>query len=221
MTRFIAVRHGYSTANKAKCFAGHPDVPLTDQGKAQAEYVATDLAQGERVDHIFYSGLTRTRQTAQPCAKLLGLPLQVENGLREVFAGLWENLPYHVIDERYHDDWSRWMFDFSHARCTGGESVREHYFRVERTIRRLAAAHEGQTLLLFTHCTPVRVMNAIAAGISPEHIHRAAVPRNGSINIYRYEDGKLFVEEADRIAYPLSLSSCERFPCPPRMPKEK
>ena len=221
MTRFIVVRHGHSVANKACVFAGHVDTPLNETGKRQAEHVASYLATLGRIDHIFYSGLTRTKQTAAPSAALLGLPLQVETGLREIFAGLWENLSYKVINSRYHDDWMVWVHDFSYARPTGGESVREHYFRVERTVHRLAAAHEEQTLLLFTHCTPVRVMNAMAAGLPPEQIDRAAVPLNASVNTYHYENGKLFADEQNRITYPLHLSVSGRFPRPPQMPNEK
>ncbi len=221
MTRFIVVRHGLSTANKAEIFAAHTDTPLTEQGKQQAEYVAAYLAQTGRVDRIFYSGLTRTKQTAAPSAKLFGLPMQEEKGLIEIFAGLWENLPYKEIDKRYHDDWMRWNYDFSLARPTLGESVREHFIRVERTVHRLAAAHEGETLLLFTHCTPVRVMNAMAAGLPPEQLARAAIPLNASVNVYRYVDGALCVEDKNRITYPLSLSCSKRLPRPPLMPKIK
>jgi probable phosphoglycerate mutase len=219
MTRFIVVRHGYSTTNKSKIFASHTDAPLTEQGKKQAECVAAYLAQAEKVDHIYCSGLTRTRQTAMPSAARFGLPVQVEKGLIEIFAGLWENLSYKEINTRYHEDWMIWLHDISHARPTGGESMREHYLRVERTVHRLAAEHEGQTLLLFTHYTPVRVMNAMAAGLSPEQIGSAKLPLNASVNVYRYENGKLFAEEQNRITYPLSLSVSKRFPPPPQMPR--
>ena len=88
MTRFIVVRHGLSEANKAEVFAGLTDAPLLEKGKLQAEYVAQYLAKGERIDRILYSGLTRTRQTAEPSARALGLPLHAEPGLAEIFAGL-------------------------------------------------------------------------------------------------------------------------------------
>lgn len=219
MTRFIVVRHGFSLANKALCFAGHFDTPLTDQGKAQAEYVARYLSQNEKVDHIFYSGLVRTKQTALPSAKCFGLALQVEKGLSEIFAGLWEALPYTVIDARYHDDWMHWIYDFSHARCTGGESVRDHYARVKNTVHRLAAAHEGQALLLFTHCTPGRMMNAMAAGLPPECVHLASAPMNASVSVFCYENGRLHAKEQNLIPYPAALGSSSEFPAPPQMPK--
>lgn len=218
MTRFIVVRHGLSEANKAEVFAGLTDAPLLEKGKLQAEYVAQYLAKGERIDRILYSGLTRTRQTAEPSARALGLPLHAEPGLAEIFAGLWEGLSYRSIDERFHEEWMGWLFDFSNARCPMGESVRRLYLRVERTVHRLAKAHEGQTLLLFTHCTPLRVMCAMASGLSPEQIRHAAMPMNASVNVFRYENGKLLAEEINRTVIPLSLSSSRALPPPPLMP---
>ncbi len=214
MTRFIVVRHGYSVANHNSAFAGLVDVPLTELGKRQAEYVADYLAAYEKVDKIFYSGLTRTRQTAEPSAKRLGLPLHTEKGLTEVFAGLWENETYRTINKRYHEDWMRWLYDYSNGRCTLGESMREHYVRVADTVRRLAAAHEGQTLLLFTHFNPLRVMNAMAEGLPPEQLHRAPAPANASVNIYSYENGALRAEKQNVITYPPSLSARPLMPKP-------
>ena len=220
MTRFIVVRHGFSEANNAHTFAGITDPPLTEKGKRQAEYVAAYLAKHEKVDHIFYSGLTRTRQTAEPSAAFFGLPLQVERDLVEIFAGLWESKTFREIDEKYHADWRSWIFDFPHCRCTEGESAREHYLRVERAIHRLAAAHEGQTLLLVTHYNPVRVMNAMATGLPFEQVTYPKAPANASINIFCYENGALRVEQQDIITYPPSLSAPWDSPPPPLMKKK-
>ena len=212
MTRFIVVRHGFSTANKAKCFAGHVDVPLNEIGRKQAEHVAEYLAANEHIDKIICSGLLRTRQTAAPVAARLGLPLHEDTALREIFAGLWENMPYDDIKRLFHDDWMCWCYDIGHTRCTGGESIREHYARIEQAVHRLAKEHDGQTLLLVTHCTPARVMNAMSAGIPWENFQAAPLPANASIHIFTYENGTLRCEKENLIAYPSSLSSWRRAP---------
>jgi probable phosphoglycerate mutase len=212
MTRFIVVRHGFSIANKAKCFAGHVDRPLNEIGKAQAAHVAAYLAANERIDKIICSGLTRTRQTAAPIAEHLGLPVHEDASLRELFAGLWENMPYGEIDRLYHDDWMIWCYDIARSRCTGGESIREHYARIERAVHRIAEDHDGQTLLLVTHCTPVRVMCAMAAGVPWERFQDAPPAANASIHVFIYEDGILRCEKSNLITYPRTLLSWRRFP---------
>ena len=212
MTRFIVVRHGFSVANKAQRFAGHVDTPLNEIGKKQAEHVADYLAANERIDKIIYSGLLRTKQTATPVANRLGLPLYEDSALRELFAGLWENMPYGDIDRLFHDDWMTWKFDIARAQCTGGESIRAHYARIERAVHRIAKCHDGQTLLLVTHCTPVRVMSAMATGVPWERFQDAPLAANASIHVFNYDDGVLRCEKSNLIAYPRTLLSWRRFP---------
>ena len=212
MTRFIVVRHGFSVANKAKRFAGHVDAPLNVLGKAQAEHVAEYLAANEHIDKVICSGLTRTRQTAAPLVARLGLPLHEDTALREIFAGLWENMPYGDIDRLFHDDWMNWCYDIARSRCTGGESIREHYARIERAVHRIAEDHDGQTLVLVTHCTPVRVMSAMSLGIPWQRFQEAPLPANASVHIFTYENGTLHCEKDNLIAYPPSLDAWRRAP---------
>ena len=212
MTRFIVVRHGFSVANRAQRFAGHVDTPLNEIGKKQAAHVADYLAAHERIDKIIYSGLLRTRQTATPIAERFGLPLHKDTTLLELFAGIWENMPYGDIDRLFHDDWMNWCYDIAHSRCTGGESIREHYGRIERAVHRIAQSHDGQTLLLVTHCTPVRVMRAMTMGIPWDRFQDVPLPANASIHVFTYENGTLHCETENLITYPPTLASWRRFP---------
>ena len=212
MTRFIVVRHGFSVANQLCRFAGHVDTPLNEIGKRQAAHVANYLAENEHIDKIIYSGLLRTRQTAAPVAARFSLPLHEDTALCELFAGVWENMSYRDIDHLFHDEWMCWCYDIVNARPTGGESIREHYVRIERTVHRLAKSHDGQTLLLVTHCTPARVMCAMAAGIPWANFQAAPLPANASIHVFTYEGGKLCCEKENLIVYPPTLDSWKRAP---------
>ncbi len=216
MTKLIIVRHGHSTANDSHCFAGVSDASLTAVGKQQAEYVGEYLAAREHIDKIYTSGMTRTVQTAMPTATRLGLPLHTEKGLREIFAGLWESLPYKELDRLYHDDWMGWIFDSSHARCTGGESTRQLYYRIKEAVFRLAEANEGKTLLLVTHSTPLHLLHAIAMGYSPEQTHLAPFQINASINVFHYERGALSLKKSNLVVYPPHLLRSSQYPQPPR-----
>ena len=61
---------------------------LTELGRKQAEALAPRLAAGG-VDEIYCSPLNRARQTAQPTAELLGLPVKIEEWMSEDTA-FWE-----------------------------------------------------------------------------------------------------------------------------------
>lgn len=219
MTRLIVIRHGHSAANNAQVFSGMLNTPLSAVGERQAEYLAEYLAANERIDKIYVSGLTRTVQTATPTAKRLGLPLHTERGFQEIFAGIWENVKYKKINLLYHDEWMTWGYDFAHARCPSGESVRAFYRRVEAALHRLCAQNENKTVMLVTHATPLRVLCCMANGGDIEDVGKVKFPDNASINVFHYENGTLTPEQINLVVYPCSLIASRAHPLPPRREK--
>ena len=191
MTRMIFVRHGYSVANEQERFAGHSDFPLAAIGLEQAKYVADYIVKNEKIDKIYSSGLLRTTQTVQPTADALGLPVIADHGLREIYAGAWEGMKFVDIFNQYNDDFSIWLNDLANVRCTGGESAKELFERVSDAVVRLGEENDGKTLLLATHATPMRVVDAFSDGDTYEKIASHKAPPNASLHIYEYENGNL------------------------------
>ncbi|CAN5392092.1 2,3-bisphosphoglycerate-dependent phosphoglycerate mutase [soil metagenome] len=64
MPKLILVRHGQSLWNLEDRFTGWVDVPLTDQGRAEAKR-AGEVLRGEKIDVAYTSGLTRAQNTLQ------------------------------------------------------------------------------------------------------------------------------------------------------------
>ena len=191
MTRMIFVRHGYSVANEKGLFAGHSDFPLATLGLSQAECVAKYILKNEKPDKIYSSGLLRTTQTVQPTADALGLPIIFEYGFREIFAGKWEGMDFFDIAEKYASDFNVWINDLANVRCTDGESAKELFERVSEAIVRIAEENDGKTVLIATHATPMRVVDAFSVGDTAESIANHASPPNASLHIFEYENGKL------------------------------
>ena len=87
------VRHGQSQANASGVIdTSVPGPELTDLGRQQAAAVAVELAAND-YDGVYASSMVRTQQTAQPLAELLGTPVVVLPGLREISAGVFEGQP--------------------------------------------------------------------------------------------------------------------------------
>jgi len=61
---FIVLRHGESQWNKENRFTGFTDVPLSENGKEEAEQVA-DILRNTHIHHIFTSHLERTITTGE------------------------------------------------------------------------------------------------------------------------------------------------------------
>lgn len=189
MTRIIMIRHGQSLANAQSRFAGHSDFDLSELGKQQAELAAKYLYEREPLDAIYASDLLRAHNTAVPFSKLYGLPITDREGLRELFAGDWEGRTIDEIKELYTEDFRVWREDFSNARCSGGESVAEMYERMTAEVLRIARENEDKRILLATHATPIRVIEAFSRGLSADRVHEVPFVRNSAMNIFEY-DGK-------------------------------
>lgn len=96
------VRHGTTRLNDDKDVRGWADVPLTDEGKEEAEDTAAQLAQiGIRPKKIITSDLKRTQETADIIAGKLGIDtVKPVADLRTWNMGDWEGQPSDEIEPK-------------------------------------------------------------------------------------------------------------------------
>ena len=97
MTEIIIIRHGETEWNKTGRFQGHSDVPLSEEGRAQAEALGKNLVV-DHVDAIYASDLTRAMETAAPLAERFGLPVIPDPQLRELNFGAWEGRNFNDVN---------------------------------------------------------------------------------------------------------------------------
>jgi broad specificity phosphatase PhoE len=96
----ICVRHGRTAWNAARRFQGQTDIPLDDEGLAQAQALAAHL-RGERFDFAFASDLNRARTTAETILGERAVTLELLPEFREMHFGLWEGLTWDEIIVRW------------------------------------------------------------------------------------------------------------------------
>jgi 2,3-bisphosphoglycerate-dependent phosphoglycerate mutase len=168
----LLVRHGESQrAYPDRPFPvtdGRADPELAPEGVRQADLVAERLASGPAIDAIFVTSLRRTAQTAAPLARRLGLEPRVERDLREVGLGEWEGgglyrknvAENHPLAQRMRAE-ERWDI------IPGAEPSAALAARVRGAIERLAAAHPGQRVAVFTHGGVIGQALALASGSRP------------------------------------------------------
>ena len=89
---FYFVRHGESEMNAAGLITGSLDVDLTARGRQQALAAAAALERAP-VTGVYTSPLKRARETAEPIAARLHLPLNIVEGLAERSWGALEGHP--------------------------------------------------------------------------------------------------------------------------------
>lgn len=196
MTKFLMIRHGESEANLKRVFAGHHNALLTDLGRRQAILTAEYVKSNYKVDKIFASDLDRAFYTGKAVADLFGLDITPTPELREIYAGDWEGRLFDDIKEEYPDLFGKWFGDNGNCRCPKGESVEELGDRVLRCLKKIGDENPGLTIVIATHATPIRSLQAITTYGSVSEIKNVPWVSNASVSTVIYDNGKLTFTEA-------------------------
>jgi len=196
-THIILVRHGETEWNRLGRLQGHLDIGLSDEGHAQAALLARRLlaeqARGERFDACYSSDLSRARQTAQPLADALGLPLTVLSALRERHYGVFQAHDKPQIEARYPELYRVWQTRDPHFEPPEGESMQAFYTRVNTTLAELARLHAGQRIVCVAHGGVLDCAYRYARQM-PLDTAREHVLLNASVNELAYRNGTVEVK---------------------------
>jgi len=170
---FVLTRHAHSVLNLGGRVNGDPrvPVPLTEDGRAQAERLGHQLAQIP-LELCVHTRFGRTRETADEILRGRTVPQLEEPLLDDIDVGDLEG----VTVEAYRD-WKR-----EHRRSDpfpGGESLDDAARRYAQAFRRLVERPE-QSVLVVCHEIPIRYALNAAAGSDdldgPEHSIPNATP---------------------------------------------
>ena len=187
------VRHGESIGNLNLTFLGHTDLDLSEKGYLQAEKTA-DYLSDIHFDAIYSSDLLRAYNTAIPNANKRGLSVIPRENLREVFAGEWENMTCHDIEEKYGDLYRvGWLREYGSFCFPGGESTIDAGKRFFNELSIIAKENIGKIILVASHGAVIRSFWAMISCISAKDIsEKLPFATNASFSIVEY-DGKTFI----------------------------
>ena len=167
--QLILVRHGQTAWNVLRRFQGQTDIPLDEEGRAQARALATYL-RAEPIVVAASSDLTRARETAEAIMAGRDVPLHLEPRLREMRFGDWEGLDWTQIRERYpHLPEAGWSNPREYT-PEGGEPFEDVHVRVGEVLDEMRERLlPGQRALIVTHAGILHSMMHVLQprGISP------------------------------------------------------
>lgn len=193
-TRFILVRHGQTALTAEGRYSGRGDVPLSSVGESQVASAAVRVASLGPVAAIYSSPLSRCTRTAAVVAAALDPPpdVIVERDLIECDFGQWEGLTFAEVREKDAAALNAWLASTS-AAPPGGESFVQVADRVRGVMGRLRSAHPGQTIVLVSHVSPIKLVlrDALAAGDAL--LHRLFLDPAGISIVDAYPDGGVAV----------------------------
>ena len=149
-TRIIAIRHGETSWNVDTRIQGHLDIPLSANGRWQAERLA-DALKDEPLVAIYASDLTRAWETAQYLGRAHGLEVIKETGLRERGFGDFQGKTFAEIEALLPEQSLRWRKRDPEFSPPGGESLVALRSRVISATERLASRHPGEQIAVVGH----------------------------------------------------------------------
>jgi ribonuclease H / adenosylcobalamin/alpha-ribazole phosphatase len=185
-TTLILLRHGVTEHTVAKVFSGSSgvDPQLTEDGRGQAQRAAdwlrrwrstaTDAQLSDTIVAVHASPLRRCRDTAEIVAKRLGVGISVDNDLAEADFGEWEGLSYPEVQKRWPEEFAAWV-ESSAVAPPGGESIDSVADRASGALHRLLEKYPGQTVVVVSHVTPMKMIIRETLQAPMDVIHRLHV----------------------------------------------
>ncbi len=152
MIQFL-VRHGQSLSNVEERVQGQEDVGLSPLGHAQAARVAAwaaAVAPRVGISEIWSSPLSRARDTAAAVAAVLGLPVRIDDDLREIHAGVFQGHLWSELETRFPEEVTRWRGGDVDYRIPGGESRADLAVRGRAALERLAG-RDADAMIVVAH----------------------------------------------------------------------
>lgn len=169
----LLVRHGQTPTTGAVLPGRTPGLHLSEAGVAQAERAAARIGALKGVAAVYASPLERTRETAAPIARAVGLRVRRDKGLLECDFGDWTGAELKALMKL--PEWRTVQSRPSLFRFPGGESFAEMQLRITGAVQRLAAAHRGETIVCVSHADPIKAAVADAAGAHLDAFQRLVV----------------------------------------------
>lgn len=201
-TRLVLVRHGATEYTEQRRYSGREDVPLSDRGRAQAEATADRVAAlAPSAAAVVSSPLSRCRHTAEVIAAALGgKPVRDNNDLVECDFGVWEGRTFAEVRERWAGEMDAWLAATTVA-PPEGESFVEVATRSRRAVDALQKAYPGETVVVVSHVSPIKLILRDALGGGDTLLHRLFLDAAGISVVDLWPDGGVAVRSVNDTAH--------------------
>lgn len=159
--RLWLVRHGLTEWNAQQRFCGHRDIPLSEQGRGQAHWLAERL-QEETISAIYTSDLVRARETAEIIAyqRTPAVQIRVSAAWREIDFGEWEGMTYAQVAEQFKGRLDFFTDPESYS-PPNGESLAHMQQRVMNALAAIAQSDDlpvAGNVVIVSHGGPLRIL---------------------------------------------------------------
>ncbi|MET8199464.1 bifunctional RNase H/acid phosphatase [Micromonospora taraxaci] len=205
-TRLILVRHGETEYTEQRRYSGRGDVPLSEKGRAQVRETATRVAAlAPTVAAVLSSPLSRCTATAAAIAGALGdVPVRTEDDLIECDFGQWEGRTFAEVREGWPGEMDAWLAS-PRVAPPGGESFTHVAERAHRVVAGLLTAYPGETVVLVSHVSPIKLVLRDALTAGDGFLHRLFLDAAGISVLDMWPDGGVAVRTVNDTSHLAAL----------------
>jgi probable phosphoglycerate mutase len=193
------IRHGnIAMENSERRYIGQIDIPLSDEGLWQAQFLQAELAKKD-ISSIFCSDLIRSVNTARIISESWDKEVVIRSDLREISMGDWEGRSFREIAENYPEEYAKRGSNIGSYRAPGAESFEECRSRVIAAFSDITNSTEGNVLVV-GHAGINRLLLCYVLGMPLENLFRLS-QGYGCINILVYNNGQYRLKLLNRLIY--------------------
>ncbi len=187
--RLLLVRHGETDWNRQSRFQGQIDIPLNENGKAQAQKAA-DFLKDVAIDFAVTSPLSRPRETAEIILQHHPhLTLAEDPGLKEIGHGLWEGKLEAEIQAEFGDTLQQWKVAPETVQMPEGENLQQVWDRSVAAWEAIVQnAPDQSTGMVVAHDAVNKCILCHVLGLEPKDIW-AIKQGNGAVTVIDYPKG--------------------------------
>ncbi len=188
-SRLLLVRHGETEWNRQKRFQGQIDVPLNNNGHAQARRASEFLAT-IKIDKAFSSPMLRPKDTAlEILSKHPNINLELFDELKEISHGRWEGKFEHEIEAEFAGQLALWQAQPETVQMPEGENLQQVWDRVAVVWQKIVqSVPAGETALVVAHDAVNKAILSLLFGFTPEQFW-VFKQGNGGVSVIDYPQG--------------------------------
>lgn len=163
------VRHGKTIWNEQGKVQGITDIPLTDEGRLEAQRLQ-DLVEKLNIDIVISSPLSRAKETAKILVNS-SLPINTDDRIKERDWGMNEGADINTVDK-----WDCWDVILN-TKVQNIECIQDFMYRVSDFIEDIKVKYKDKNVLVVTHSAVSRVIHYLLGRIPEDaNLSRISIP---------------------------------------------
>ncbi len=190
--RLLLIRHGETQWNRESRFQGIRDIPLNENGKAQAQKAA-DFLKDVPIDLAISSPMLRPKETAEIILQYHpDITLDLQPDLMEICHGLWEGKLESEIEADFPGLLQQWKDAPETVQMPEGENLQQVWDRAiacwNERVKHYSAVPDKTVGIVVAHDAINKVILCYLLGLNPANFWNIK-QGNGGVSVIDYPDG--------------------------------